>query len=141
MYAIRSYYGARIGLRRPARGRAATTGLCLPAAVFAKGGSALDLEQHRAVFDLDGEGLGAADVWGHGFTVLHLDLPVVKRADDGASGDDALGQGPALVWALVMHGEDLVLAVAEDGDVAMGGGFHHPRAEDGNVLQRSYNFV
>ena len=38
---------------------------------------------------------------------------------------DALRQRTALVRALVMHGKDFVLAVAEDRDVAVGGAADH----------------
>src|SRR5690606_2476739 len=44
--------------------------------------------------------------------------PVVERAGDSRAVDNALAQGAALVWTLVVNGEDPVVGSAEDGDLA-----------------------
>ena len=50
---------------------------------------------------------------------LQRDHPIVQRAGHRGAVHDALAQRPALVRAVVLDGEDLVVGGAEDGDLAL----------------------
>ena len=97
-------------------------------------------QPHLPALHLDLEARARAHVRRHRLTILQVEVPAVQRAGDLAPVDDALRQRPALVCAFVMEREDLVVGVAEDGDVAAGGALHDARAQAGDVVERADAF-
>src|SRR5690606_38672885 len=77
-----------------------------------------------------------AAVGAHGLAGGQADRPVVQRAGHRMALDDPLAQGACLVRALVLEREDLAVARAEDGDVALRAR-DAARTAQGNIAHRA----
>src|SRR5258706_12512790 len=100
----------------------------------------VDVEVNHAGVQLDAELRRAAFVGRLGAAVAESDGPVVQRAGHAFTEYDALAQWSALVRAAVEQREDLVLGVAEDGDVAALFTRHAACPEHGDVVDTTDRF-